>query len=68
MVDSPPEATTTAAAAADSPRPAALPPNGRAELDATRSAVIAIIIRLTDTADFDLIIILNSDRLTQELT
>jgi hypothetical protein len=33
-----------------------LPPNGRAELGATRSAVMAITIRITGTADFDLII------------
>jgi hypothetical protein len=51
-MDSPPETTATAAASAAG----ALPPNGRAELDATRSDVIATT-RITSMTDFDLIII-----------
>jgi hypothetical protein len=39
-----------------------LPPNGRAELDATK---IAIIISITSTEDLDIIVIPNSDRITQ---
>ena len=49
--------------AADSPV-CTLPPNRRAELDPTKSAVIANI-RITSTTNLDFIIILNSDRLTQ---
>jgi hypothetical protein len=56
-VDSP---ETTTVAAADSRAPT-LPPNGRAELDMTRSAMIASIIRITGTADFDLVVIPNSE-------
>jgi hypothetical protein len=55
-VDSP----ETTVAAADSRAPT-LPPNGRAELGMTRSAMIASIIRITGTADFDLVVIPNSE-------
>jgi hypothetical protein len=64
-MDSLPESTATATA--DS-LAGALRLNGRAELDATTRAVIATIIRITGTTDFDLITIRNSDRLTQKLT
>jgi hypothetical protein len=37
------------------------PLNGRAELDTTRSAVMAIAIRITGTADFELNIVPNSE-------
>jgi hypothetical protein len=38
-----------------------LPPNSRAELGVTRSAVMAIAMRITGTADFELTIVPNSE-------